>query len=427
MPALRERASSKSFERECERLRPLGEAYVLRRFSGQLGRADAEDAVSEVLIRIHRQATGGRLPQNLRAAFFTGVRNAATDLLRSRAARRTVALEAALDVAAEESTPPERAEAHEDSVRLQEALARMKPNYRETIILRFGLALTVPELARHFEISLPAAKRLVARATRQVRKRAAAVDGAEYCPEMRRLARRSLLDRHASATAEDAESDILRKHFEHCGTCKSFIANVHYGLHEFAGGALIAAGTGDQLTGKATVADRAFGWVAQAADGAHTVAEKARLAAFKHSGGLHGADAGAAGAFAGSGQKLAALCATGAAAATCVGVGVVGPGVAVDLVKPDEKPAIQRPADLPSPAASQASEQPASTRPSVDAQVAPPLKPAQRTNAELGLGQTTSSGGSPPTTRDFAAPVGGNGGGGGGGSGGGGGGFGFER
>src|SRR4029077_10849493 len=65
MPALKERAAARDFESECERLRPLGEAYVLRQFSGMLGRADAEDAVAEVIVRIHRQAAAGRPPRNL--------------------------------------------------------------------------------------------------------------------------------------------------------------------------------------------------------------------------------------------------------------------------------------------------------------------------------------------------------------------------
>ena len=86
---------SASFERECERLRPLGEAYVLRRFGGQLNHADAEDAVAEVLIRLHQRAAQGETPENLRAAFFTSVRNAAIDQLRARGARPTVALDAA--------------------------------------------------------------------------------------------------------------------------------------------------------------------------------------------------------------------------------------------------------------------------------------------------------------------------------------------
>ena len=99
------RRRAAAFERECERLRPLGEAYVLRRFGPSLSRADAEDAVAEVLIRLHRRMEDGEAPRNLRAAFFTSVRNAAVDQLRSRAARPTAPLEAAASAAADGLTP----------------------------------------------------------------------------------------------------------------------------------------------------------------------------------------------------------------------------------------------------------------------------------------------------------------------------------
>ena len=116
---------------------------------------------SEVLIRLHRKVEEGRGPQNLRAAFFTSVRNASIDVLRARAARPTVALEAAGAAEADDVAPQEWAEGREDAARLQEALGRMRSNYREAILLRFGLGLTVPEMAKQLGISLPAAKKLV--------------------------------------------------------------------------------------------------------------------------------------------------------------------------------------------------------------------------------------------------------------------------
>ena len=61
----------------------------------------------------------------------------------------------------------------------------MRPNYREAILLRFGVGLTVPEIAERLGISLPAAKKLVLRSTAQVRKRLESIEGAEFCPEMR--------------------------------------------------------------------------------------------------------------------------------------------------------------------------------------------------------------------------------------------------
>jgi RNA polymerase sigma factor (sigma-70 family) len=324
------------FERECERLRPLGEAYVQRRFGGSLNRADAEDAVAEVLIRLHHQMEVGRPPQNLRAAFFTSVRNAAIDQLRSRAAKPTVALEAAGEVVAFNSSPAERAESREDAVRLQEALARMRGNYREAIVLRFGLGLTVPEIARHLQISLPAAKKLVLRATQQVKKRLEAIDGAEFCPEMREAARRSLFEKQASGLASEAEAQILRTHFEHCGSCKSFLASLHETLYELGSGALLAGVAARSFGGgKIGVVDHLMGWLGDATHGVQVVTGKLRFAAFKATGAFQSGDATSAGALAGTGQKIAAICTAGAATtATCLATGVIGPGIGISTPPP---------------------------------------------------------------------------------------------
>jgi RNA polymerase sigma-70 factor (ECF subfamily) len=279
--ALPSQRRARGFERECERLRPLGEAYLLRRFGGAIGRADAEDAVSEVLIRLHRQAEAGRPPQNLRAAFFTSCRNAAIDELRSRAAKPTVALEAVAEAAVFGPSPAERAESRDDSLRLKEALGRMRGNYREAIVLRFGLGLTIPEIARHLQISLPAAKKLVLRATQQARKRLAAIEGEEFCPEMRDLARRSLFEKEASGLASEAEERILHAHFEHCGSCRSFLASLHDSLHELGSGALLAGAASDQLSGKIGVVDHLARWLGNAAHAVGAGTAKLRFAAFK--------------------------------------------------------------------------------------------------------------------------------------------------
>ena len=331
----------RSFERDCERLRPLGEAFVLRRFGGSLNRADAEDAVSEVLIRLHRRVAEGRPPKNLRAAFFTSVRNAAIDQLRSRAAKPTVALEAAAEATSETASPVECAESREDAVRLQEALQRMRGNYREAIVLRFGLGLTVPEISRHLKISLPAAKKLVLRATQQVKKRLESIEGAEFCPEMRDMARKSLFEKEACGMASEAEAEILRRHFEHCGSCKSFLANLHQSLHEFGSLALLGATASDHVSHVGLV-DHLVHWIDGAARSAETGAGKMRLAAYKASGAFSSADGATAGALAGTSQKVIAICTAGAATtATCLATGVVGPGVGITAppAKSQEPPA----------------------------------------------------------------------------------------
>ena len=56
-PRLRQESSS---VHELQRLRPFGEAYLMRNFGDRIDLADAEDAVSDVTLRLHRQIAGGR-------------------------------------------------------------------------------------------------------------------------------------------------------------------------------------------------------------------------------------------------------------------------------------------------------------------------------------------------------------------------------
>ncbi len=337
------RVRASAFERDCERLRPLGEAYLLRRFGGSLNRADAEDAVAEVLIRLYRMAAAGRPPQNLRATFFTSVRNQAIDQLRSRAIRPTVELEEAGEAASTEAPPSEWAESREDSARLGEALGRMRANYRQAILLRFGLGMTVPEIATYLEISLPAAKKLVLRSTAQARKRLEAIDGAEFCPQMRDLARRSVLDRHLSETASKEETELLRAHFAHCGACKSFLTSLHERMHELGSVAVFGIAGGDHLGVHVGVVDHLSQWGTTVLDGAHAGAGRVRHLAYKATGALPGSDGGA-GVLLSSGQKIAAVCTAGAATtATCLLTGAVGPGInaAPATAEPPPRPAAQ--------------------------------------------------------------------------------------
>lgn len=315
----------RAFEKECVRLRPMGEAYVRRRFSGQLGDADAEDAVSEVLLRLHRQVESGRAPANLQAAFFTGVRNASIDILRSRAARPTVGLEAVADAPGPAVSPFERAESAEDSVRLQEALGRMRGNYREAVVLRFGLGLTVPEIAEQMSISLPAAKKLVLRATEQARKRLESIDGHEFCPEMRDAARRAVFDRETVGVLGSEEAKVLHAHFRHCGPCRSFLARLHEDLHEIGGGIVVASGLGWHFG----LFERARALVEGVGHAAGSVHDRTRMVFYRASEGMSSGEGAASGVFA-SGQKVAAVCTAGVAgAASCLASGVVGPGIGI--------------------------------------------------------------------------------------------------
>jgi RNA polymerase sigma-70 factor, ECF subfamily len=351
---------SRRFARECEALRPLGIAYVLRHFGNRLDHADAEDAVADVVIRLHRQAEAGRPPDNLRAAFFTSCRNAAIDQLRSRSVRPTVALEVVAEAPAAEPTPEDRVESIDDAIRLREALGRMRPNYREVIVLRFGLGLTVPEIATRLAISLPAAKKRVLRATAEIRERMESIEGSQFCPEMRERARRSLFDSEVASAQDEIASAVLHAHFEHCGSCRSFLAALHDNLHEL--------GSATAFSGYLAVRSGAVHRLADLAGRfAHGALAKARLALFKATGAFQPDGAGSAGALTSTTQKLAAICTAGAATtATCLATGIVGPGIGVVSTPPAQISHPHPPAKL-----SAASRQMAKAS-SAPAQLAPP-------------------------------------------------------
>lgn len=428
------RRRQRSFEYECERLRPLGEAFVMRRFGTTLNRADAEDVVADVLIRLHRRVAEGYLAENLRAVFFTSVRNAAIDLLRSRAAKPTVALEAAASAPAQGAAPAERAESDEDAVRLQEALARMRENYREAILLRFGLGLTVPEIAQHLGISLPAAKKLVLRSTRQVKDRLAAIEGAEFCPEMQAMARRSLMEKQASGLASESEAEILRTHFQHCGSCKSFLASLHGALHELGTAAVFGLTVGDRLVGRVGFFDHVARWATSVTDTAQAGVGRMRHLGFKVTGAFQSTDSPASGILVGTSQKIAAVCTAGAATtATCLLTGAVGPGIGASAPPekaPDPPPQVRtvpsaetesvpvaptpapEPAPLPKPSSDSSSAPESNPTPPVEAKSSPAPPPAEFESSgsspasEFGIeGGSSASPPPPPSSTPSPSPA----------------------
>ncbi len=270
--------------------------------------------------------------------------------------RPTVELEAAGEVQAAGPPPPEWAEGREDAARLREALGRMRGNYREAILLRYGLGMTVPEIARHCGISLPAAKKLVLRATAQARARMEAVEGSELCPEIREQARRLVVEKEVSGVGDEGELALLRAHLAHCGPCKAFLASLHERLHDL-GSAAVLGYAGAEHFGRAGALEGLGGWGASLLDGLHAGGGRIRTLAYKAGGAFGGSDGAPAGALLSTGQKIAAVCTAGAATtATCLLTGAVGPGI-VTPSQPDRPPAQvreERPADRPGASAEEA-------------------------------------------------------------------------
>jgi RNA polymerase sigma factor (sigma-70 family) len=340
---LPERMRMRRFTADCEELRPLGIAYVMRNFGHSLDRADAEDAVAEVIIRFDRLARAGRPPDRLRPAFFSSVRNAAVDQLRYRGVRPTAPLEAAATLSAEGPGPAERAESREDLARLREAMARIHPNYRTAIVLRFGLGLTVPQIAERLGLSLPAAKKRVLRSTTRIRERMEEIEGREFCPQMREIAARSMLDGEIAGIAEEAEVAAIRAHLEHCGACRGFLASLRADLHELGGAALLAGLASTRIG----LGERLLSGVHGVGHAVHAGAGRLRLAGYRLAGAFSPEGQGSAGLLAGTGQKFAAACTAGAAgAATCLATGIVGPGLGAAVSHHVAPPPVSPPAHV---------------------------------------------------------------------------------
>jgi hypothetical protein len=190
-------------------------------------------------------------------------------------------------------------------------------------MLRFGAGMTVPEVAARMQVTQPAAKNVIARATEQARRHFEAIEARRFCPEIQHLVRASLLDSEPADLAEESERRTLHAHLEHCGGCKSFLADLHRNLNELGSGALVAA----NLTQHAAPLAHLARWLDHAVQALHGGAAKARLTAYRLGGALNG-DAAPGGALAGTTQKALAVCgAATATTATCLASGLVGPGI----------------------------------------------------------------------------------------------------
>jgi hypothetical protein len=153
-----------------------------------------------------------------------------------------------------------------------------------------------------------------------------AIDGLRFCPEMRQIAERSVLDGELAGVADETQATAIRAHLEHCGPCRGFLASLRSDLHELGGAALL----GGLGAGKLGLLGRLLGPLQGAGHALQSGAHRVRLAAYRSSGALAPEGGGSAGLLAGTGQKIAAACTAGAAgAATCVATGIVGPGLGV--------------------------------------------------------------------------------------------------
>lgn len=149
------------------------------------GKLDASDVVQQTLLEAHqargqfRGTTQAEEAAWLRQILARNLANALRDILRGkRDVRREQSLEAAVEessrrleawLAAEQSSPSERAERHEQGVRLAEALAALPEAQREALTLHHLEGRPLEEVASHLGRSREAVAGLIKRGLRQLR------------------------------------------------------------------------------------------------------------------------------------------------------------------------------------------------------------------------------------------------------------------
>jgi RNA polymerase sigma-70 factor (ECF subfamily) len=150
------------------------------------GKLDASDIVQQTLLEAHRDLAQfrGRSPGEqaawLRQILARNLANAARDLGRARRdVARERSLEAAVDesasrlevwLAAEQSSPSQRAQRQERALRLAEALTRLPEAQREAVVLRHWHGWSLADIAARLGCTTAAVTGLLHRGLKNLRK-----------------------------------------------------------------------------------------------------------------------------------------------------------------------------------------------------------------------------------------------------------------
>ena len=175
-------AAAGSLDRFRSYLLLLARARLDQRLQGKL---DASDVVQQTLLEAHRDLpqfrgrTAGEQAAWLRQMLARNLANAARDLGRAkRDVHRERSLQAALDdsasrleawLAAEQSSPSQRADRHERAIRLAEALDGLPEAQREAIILRHWQGLSLAAIAAQLDCTPAAVTGLLHRGLKKLR------------------------------------------------------------------------------------------------------------------------------------------------------------------------------------------------------------------------------------------------------------------
>ena len=150
------------------------------------GKLDASDVVQQTLLEAHQALEsfrGGNSAAQaawLRQVLARNLANAVRELTRAkRDVRKERSLHADLEasasklenwLAAEQSSPSQKAERQEGSLRLAEALTRLPESQRDAVVLRHFQALSLAEIAERLECTTAAVTGLLHRGLKSLRK-----------------------------------------------------------------------------------------------------------------------------------------------------------------------------------------------------------------------------------------------------------------
>lgn len=134
-------------------------------------REDAREAVQEAFLRCWRTRDGAREVRDLDAWIFAVCLNAARDLRRRRAVRRSGPLPAedVMPTSSGSNDPGRRAEAREDLVRVRAAIRELPEEQREVFLLRQNGELPYERIAETLGIPTNTAKTRMRRALLRLR------------------------------------------------------------------------------------------------------------------------------------------------------------------------------------------------------------------------------------------------------------------
>ena len=150
------------------------------------GKLDPSDIVQQTLLEAHQALESFRGGDTavqaawLRQVLARNIANAVRDLTRAkRDVRKERSLQTDLDasasklenwLAANQSSPSQKAERHESALRLAEALAQLPETQREAVVLRHFQGLSLAEIAAQLECTTAAVTGLLHRGLKNLRK-----------------------------------------------------------------------------------------------------------------------------------------------------------------------------------------------------------------------------------------------------------------